>query len=468
MHSNITLVTRWRFERTPKTLFPSIKDTKKLLLLSIQNSPHCTGQHLQASISNAIGVFDLLILIADEVYWNNLKSETYTPEEETALKAQAIALGSEYIEQNWDYFLAAVAPHINGFCIEDFQTTHRDASIDSKINTLNQLAVQYNLRFKIARWHEWTTACPASETLSPQQATEESIKLAFSKKYADICALFQSEESLHTAIETTATHFATRHAHEGEIDLWKARSRDYLIEEHAALGWIMPRLGYHFLAYPAEITPVFKATRDFFIKHIDSPEANQFCLRVAEPEKLLIWVQIKFKNKKFKSPLDPAAQLKRPFIATSEHKPSEAEHLAEVTNARAMKYALESATQTMNEVQRKVMLLLLAQQDPGEKSDEDMQHGLNVSSTLTMAEMTQFLAEISVLIEQGIGTVEDLSEKMTNIPGYYSPFRLSNTVTEGYDTLRPSPRHLMFSSIPPEKLAEPAAKPSALNPFKSS
>ena len=436
MPKNTALTAKWRFEKSPKSLFSSLKHTKKLLLLSIQDSPHCAGKYLQASIGGAIGVFDLLIVIADEVYWNNLKPESCTPEEEIALKTQAIALGSQYIEDNLECLLEAIAPHIEGFRIDDFIAAHIDMPTDSKLDAMNQLAIQYNLRFKIARWHELTTHSALTDTQSPQQQQqqqeeeeeeEESIKLEFSEKHAEIIALFESEPSLKTAIEHTANDFAIRHAHNGGADLWKVRSRDYLIEEHAFLGWVMPRLGYNFLAYPAEITDIFRATRDVFVTSLDTTEANKLSLRIAQPENLLIWVQIKFKNKKEKTHVNTMGLFKQPPTAICEHKSSE----AELANTRAMKSALES-------VQVKIRLLL-SQQCSDAKSD-----GPGLSE-----QINQYLAEINTVIEQGLGVKEYSSESIIFSPGAYSPPRLPGQEQLAEDDGRRISPHLFFSSTPP-------------------
>src|SRR5262249_6778689 len=82
------------FESKSKSLFPDLRKTKNLVLLSIKNNEYCEGEYLSAIIQQAIQSYGFsTFLIADEVYWHNLKDKDFSNDKEIKLKEAANLLG---------------------------------------------------------------------------------------------------------------------------------------------------------------------------------------------------------------------------------------------------------------------------------------------------------------------------------------------------------------------------------------
>src|SRR5437016_5104762 len=91
-----------------KGIVKGSQKTKALMLLSIVGNKYCANEYLQVSTEHATESYDFTtFLIADEVYWHNLKqSDTPTEAEELALKQNALSMGDDYFKANLSAFLA--------------------------------------------------------------------------------------------------------------------------------------------------------------------------------------------------------------------------------------------------------------------------------------------------------------------------------------------------------------------------
>lgn len=281
-HGNITKAS---FDGRAKSSFPSLKDTSALVLLSIKGNEYCTGEYLGAIVEQAVSTHETTtFLVADELYWHNLKEANVTAvndvSEENHLKTQAAKLGSEYIESNLGYFLSQLNLDID---TETFNRDHADKTIDEKIDIINKLASQRPNSFQIIRWADWVKNDPK-----------------FIENRDNINALYATEPTLRRSIAETAANFANRHNIGNDKELWNKRSVDYLCEESPAIILIAASLGYNFIIYPGEMPKPFQATKEFFIKDIDTKRendpANDLILYVEKPHLLANWLVVNFKR----------------------------------------------------------------------------------------------------------------------------------------------------------------------------
>ncbi len=278
-----------------KSRFSSLTSTKDLVLLSIKGNEYCAGEYLSAIVQHAVATHQPLpenpndkgkttFLIADEIYWHNLKSSS--SDDAGALKKKAIEHGDSYFESNLGAFLAPL-----GFTIETFNRDFSCSTVDEKIATINKLAIEREKNFEIVRWHAWVT------------------QDNFDKKLGDILPLYYAVEGLKVAIDSSVEEFVKRHANEGDNpDEWRHRSQDYLTEESPAIMLLAATLGYNFIIYPGEILPPFEATKEYFVvdKHVariqkgmnvkEECAHNKFCLHTDKPNRLVNWLEVNFQR----------------------------------------------------------------------------------------------------------------------------------------------------------------------------
>lgn len=284
------------FDGKAKSRFPSLKETKDLVLLSIVGNEYCTGEYLGAIVQQAVATHQnqgedvvsgkTTFLIADEIYWHNIKGENPLNDNVPALKAQALALGDDYFTKNLTHFLAPL-----GVSAEEFNQKHIHASTDQKIYAINQLAQDQGKNFEIVRWQTWIT-----QNNSHQQIEK-------------MLPYYDTVEGLKIAIEKTVENFVKRHSEDpDDAALWRRRSQDYLTEESPAVMWLAAGLGYNFIIYPGEVLPPFEATKEYFVvenhvAHISKGQNikeecnhNEFCLHVEKPNRLVNWLEVNFKR----------------------------------------------------------------------------------------------------------------------------------------------------------------------------
>lgn len=256
-----------QFKGQAKSLFPSLKKTKSLVLLSIRGNPYCTEQYLKAIIEKATSEFEFTtFLIADEVYWHNLCHDFKDPPI-NQLQDEATALGQAYFEEHLEYFLTPLGLNINDFdshLIEQFPLDKKTA--------LNKTATN----FEVVYWRDWLTKSSNYVEINTQ-----------------IMDLYHTEPTLAESVHRVAADFSRRHANEQESkELLMLRSSKYLIEESPAVMWIAASLGYNFVVYPGEQIPSFAATRDYFIKK--EPTNNPLCIQHDTPHLLINWLEVSF------------------------------------------------------------------------------------------------------------------------------------------------------------------------------
>ncbi|KTC80241.1 hypothetical protein Lche_2261 [Legionella cherrii] len=278
-----------------KSFFPTLKTTKNLVLLSIRGNEYCTGEYLAAIVNEAVAMHQTpnnnsgtqgktTFLIADEIYWHNLKKSS--DDERDELKQQARGLGESYFERNLAAFLAPL-----NITPEAFKREYSNKSMDEQIEIINQLAVTQGKNFEIMRWQTWESQNDFKKTLE------------------EILPLYNSLDGLKIPIEQAAADFAKRHLEQGESDeLWHVRSRNYLAEESPSIMLLAASLGYNFITYPGNILPPFKATKEFFVveNHVPHIEKgrniqeecyhDKHSIHVPQPHKLVNWLEVNFKR----------------------------------------------------------------------------------------------------------------------------------------------------------------------------
>lgn len=258
-----------RFEGKSKSLFPNLKKTKALVLLSIKGNQYCTGPYLKEIIEKAVSEFEFTtFLIADEVYWHNLCQDFDDKlQRKEQLQEEAVSLGKAYFEEHLEYFLSPLGINVTEFdthLVEQFP-------LDKQV-ALNKSAKTYEVLY----WRDWVKKSCAYSKVEPQ-----------------ILALYQTENVLKDSVHQMASDFVRRHSNEGiSTDLLMQRSSSYLIEESPAVMWVAASLNYNFIIYPGEIISSFSATRDFFIK--DGADSNPLFVHTNKPELLVNWLEVGF------------------------------------------------------------------------------------------------------------------------------------------------------------------------------
>lgn len=258
-----------RFEGKSKSLFPNLKKTKALVLLSIKGNQYCTGSYLKEIIEKAVSEFEFTtFLIADEVYWHNLCQDfSDKTQRKEQLQKEATLLGKAYFEEYFDYFLSPL-----GMNASEFDTHFVEQFPLDKQVTLNKSAKNYEVLY----WRDWLKK---SEP--------------FSKVESQISALYQTDPILSDSVHQVASDFVKRHSNDSlSTELLMQCSSCYLIEESPAVMWIAASLNYNFVIYPGEMIPSFSATRDFFIKN--GPDSNPLFIHTKKPELLVNWLEVGF------------------------------------------------------------------------------------------------------------------------------------------------------------------------------
>ena len=265
-----------------------ILETSTLVLLSIADNDQCRNEYLQAVIEESIKFNkQSIFLVADELYWHNLKSLANNGLEIQSLKDRAINKGSKYLSDNLPAFLSVLEQKIEGFQRSWFSTNYQDSSISDQIEALNRIAHDNDIPFQVIRWHEWLANNPAAFSNSASELTG----------MAELGRLYDSEKPLSEGINQTMHEFVGRRLAKGVIDnedtalitcpvperklLLETRSRDYLRDESLAIFLIAEKLEINYIAYPKKIMDVFQATKDYF--NINPIFAN--------------WLQIGFRKK---------------------------------------------------------------------------------------------------------------------------------------------------------------------------
>lgn len=263
-----------RFIGQSKSLFPNLKDTKILILLSVIGNEFCTGDYLKSIIKTAISTHQFAtFLIADKVYWHNLRRD-FSQEEEVAFKRKAVELGADYFERNIEAFLSPL-----NIVKDKFTEQHHNKTSQQKVKTINELA-KIHSNFEIMFWEDWLNKNPSYQEF---QFT--------------IMSLFDTEKTLKNSVEEMASNFAKRHETEVKsYELLLKRSQGYLIEESPGVIWVAASLNYHFIAYPGEMIKPFKAAKEFFIKKKSNIYSNKFIILSENPERLINWLEVTFQR----------------------------------------------------------------------------------------------------------------------------------------------------------------------------
>ncbi|WP_298622868.1 hypothetical protein [uncultured Legionella sp.] len=322
----VTAVFSGKLNGKGKSRFPSLVDTKDLVLLSIKGNEYCTGDYLAALVQHAVNTHSrksdntlskgtTTFLIADAIYWHNLKELPPETNDEATLKAQALNMGNQFFQDNLASFLQPLSIRTKKLSTltstetllikspeesrtelieeplstEQFLEFYGDKTIDQQIAIINELALSQGKNFEIMRWNTWINQANAAEKINAMMP------------------LYESEPGLKVSIDEDIAGFVSRHGTEPEsAALWRYRSKDYLTEENPSIMWLAAYLEYNFIIYPGKILSSFNATRDFFIvknhkttvsdgKSLeDVCSHNPLSLHVPEPNRLVNWLEPDF------------------------------------------------------------------------------------------------------------------------------------------------------------------------------
>jgi len=293
------------FDGVAKKAFPALNQTKVLLLLSIQGNSFCCKEFLEATVKNALLAHQqTTLLVADEVYWHNLKiTADPTDEEKKALKTEALQLGNDYLEDNMPFIFDGLE-----LSYQDFVAYHPDLKGDSLVDATNQWFKEKGLHVEVVRWNQW---------VNNQWPDYAHVKQTLYDYYDQSPLLQQS-------IAQTAHDFSRRHQKEGDSSLWEMRSQGYLREESPAVMWLAAKLGFQFIAYPGEKIAPFQMTQSLFI----NPTPNNSVpaslrISVNKATDLVNWLQINFKRGQSKKPRPEMTQAPSPAIFSGFFKPQQ-------------------------------------------------------------------------------------------------------------------------------------------------
>ncbi len=297
-----------------KSRVSSLANAKDLVLLSIQGNEGCSGDYLGAMVAHAVATHKTkgedtpavtgktTFLIADELYWHNLKQLPPAKNDEEELKAKALEMGDSFFKQNRQQFLTPL-----GITAEAFDEMHGKKTIDEQISAINAISHAQSANIEIMRWNTWVNQNNAAE------------------KIGQMLPLFETEAGLSSHLELDVADFVKRHSKLPEdMDLWSYRSKAYLTEECPAVMWLSASLGYNFIIYPGKIPSSFTVTREFFIvknhqatvkdgKSVeDSCTHNPLSLHVPNPNTLANWLEVSFTRS-----YAPASKYKGTFFSQS-------------------------------------------------------------------------------------------------------------------------------------------------------
>lgn len=264
------------FDGAAKKAFSDLNQTNVLLLLSIQGNSFCCKEFLQATVQNAVKVHKKsTLLVADEVYWHNLKlQEKPTELEIIALKSEALSLGNKYLDENIPFIFKGL-----GLSYSEFKAMYPALEGDCLVDSCNKWFNKKNLSVEIVRWNQWVTN-QWPEYLSVKDSLYE---------------LYDENPLLKASIIKTAEDFSRRHG--GISELWKMRSHDYLLEESPAVIWLAAKLGYQFIAYPGKKIAPFQATQTLLINPSpdnDETVPDHLRISVKSATDLVNWLEINF------------------------------------------------------------------------------------------------------------------------------------------------------------------------------
>lgn len=259
------------FDSRIKREFKDLKKTKVLLLVSMIGNEYCSGDYLEASIANSINLHgDTTILLADRVYWNNLKShDPIDDATQQQLANQAIQLGNDFIRKNLSRILRPL-----GINEVEFQHQYGTLDVNRQVEAINDLAKAKGIGLNLVRWADWVQG--AEEQLT--QATQR----------------MDANPKMQKSIEDTANEFASRHKGEENSEIWLSRSKSYLREETPAVIYLSAARGYQFIAYPGNMISPFETAKEMFINpKDDTPESK---LAIHTNQSLANWLDIHFKR----------------------------------------------------------------------------------------------------------------------------------------------------------------------------
>ena len=296
----------------------NLKAFKALLLVSIEGNECCSDDYLQAQIATGISQHQTFtVLIADEIYWHNLRPEAHCyletllveikgqPEQATELlssfipkyfdslvallhlgmeyknnflemnyeeqlealcdinnlieqklRLEAKALGERFFEKNLPYILSALKLDMSQLS-PDFSAL----SMDDKIQYLNSLAS--NREIPSLNKNESELACNFSIVRWEQWQSQSS----FIENKLAIENIMQTTPSIKQSIQVAAAKFAERHSNKDKLpkNIWQMRSQFYLRDEAPVIMWLTALNGYDFIAYPGEILTPFEKVQEVFI-----------------------------------------------------------------------------------------------------------------------------------------------------------------------------------------------------------
>lgn len=257
-----------------------LKQTKALILLSIAGNEYCSGDYLEAIVQDSCKQFgSVTFLIADEVYWNNLKSiGDLSITDSEALKSQALELGDQFIDDNLNSFLSPLS-----LDKEQLNMQGSGSSVDEQIAFINESSKEKGFNFEIIRWHDWVNNSSHH----------------YARIQKEIEAVYDNTPELSQSINDTASDFARRHKQDGDETLWRERSRSYLKEESPAVMWLAAYLGYEFVCYPGSMIKPFLTTHHFFIHQQPSESASPFEI-IASVGSRANWLDIHFERSRLK------------------------------------------------------------------------------------------------------------------------------------------------------------------------
>jgi hypothetical protein len=261
------------FDGESKQRFPDLSKTKALVLLSIKGNQYCEGNYLDAIIQHAISTYGFTtFLIADEVYWHNLKKSDFDPKQEIVLRQAARHLGIEFFENNLQYFLKPL-----NITITNFNKTHENKNSLEKVHFLNTLA-KASFNFEILLWQDWVN-------------DEE-----YQKKEKVFFDLYHSIYSLKMSINNAAINYVDRRVCTQFRDFDLQNSKAYLIEESPAIIWVGAKRGYNFIVYAGEMVESLIKTKEFLILDKNSSPPHPYCIQVEKPHTLINWLEVNFKR----------------------------------------------------------------------------------------------------------------------------------------------------------------------------
>jgi hypothetical protein len=259
------------FDGRIKREFKDLKKTKVLLLVSMLGNEYCRGDYLEASIVNAINQHgDTTILLADQVYWNNLKSsDPIDDATQQQLTLQAIQLDDVFITENLSRLLRPL-----GINDAEFREQYGSLDINQQITKINDLARAKGVSLNLVRWADWVQG-------AGMQLTQ-------------VVELMDANPKMQKSIEKTAKEFTSRHRNEENPDIWLSRSLSYLREETPAVIWLSASRGYEFIAYPGDMIAPFETAKDIFINPKDDTLDSSLAVRTNQP--LANWLDIHFRR----------------------------------------------------------------------------------------------------------------------------------------------------------------------------